>query len=97
MSPTKSEQSLRLITSGAAVLGPPPPPWSFQKYDGAGKIFAVAADKKKVPFVITIPLPGGSSPPTGVPIVFNEHDYPPCRCALRFSTENGIISGWQRS
>src|SRR5437879_8597952 len=65
-------------------------------YDGKGKIFTVAVGKKKVPFVVTIPPPGGSTAmaaPSG--IVFNGTTADFGGDLFIFSTEDGTMSGWQ--
>lgn len=67
-------------------------------YDGKGKIFTVAAGKKKVPFVVTIPPPAsgtGAATPTG--IVFNSVTADFGGDLFIFATEDGTISGWQQS
>jgi uncharacterized protein (TIGR03118 family) len=65
-------------------------------YDGTGKPFTVQVDHKKVPFVVTIPPPNGSTAqatPDG--IVFNGVSGDFGGDLFIFATEDGTISGWQ--
>jgi uncharacterized protein (TIGR03118 family) len=65
-------------------------------YDGTGKIVRITVDKKKVPFVVTIPPPKNSvvtAAPSG--IVFNGTPTDFTGDLFIFSTEDGTISGWQ--
>lgn len=67
-------------------------------YDGTGKPFTVSLGNKKVPFVVTIPPPNGSTAaatPDG--IVFNGVTADFGGDLFIFSTEDGTISGWQQT